>query len=979
MSLLFRTRIAASLTLLVALIAAPAAQSAKRPLTHDDYDGWRSIYTPTLTRDGRFLAYSFMPQEGDGELIVRDLKTGQERREPVGALPPPPIPTGDEVSEEPPTPRSVRIAMTSDSRFLVATTFAPKAATDQARRERKRPDEMPKGDVLVVNLTSGQSTRLPAAKSIQVPARGGSWLAYLKEAAAAAPGGGAGREANAREGAARDAAPRVEYGTDLVLRDLAQGTERVIANVLEYAFARDGKTLVYTVSSRTADENGVYAVTPGSTAAPAVVTSGRGKYSRLTWNRDETEVVFISDRDDAASASPRFAVYRWRRGASPAAAIVTSQTPGIPAGLVVSDRGQIAFSRDGSRVYVSVAPPARPARQADGSEDRVVVDLWHWQDDVIQPMQRVRANQDRTRSYRGVYHLAQGKYVQLADPTLRNVTLSDDGSRAFGMDDSPYRRMVDYDGNYSDVYLIDSNTGMRTLLLKQLRGGGGGPGGGGPLQWSPDGRYAFYYQDKHFHVLDVNTRATRNVTSALGVAVHDEDDDTPDPPGNYGGGGWLSDSKSFLVYDRYDVWQIFVDGQPSRNLTEGEGRRTKTEFRLQRLEADDDADAQRGLDPAKPLYLRGTSQETRATGFFKDAFSGSAPPQRLLWGDRNYRVATRAADADVVLVSASRFDEYPDLHVTDSAFRNLSKVSNGGAQTEKFLWGTSELVSFRNTDGVPLKAALFKPANFDPKKKYPMLVYIYEGLSQNVHNFVDPRPSHNINFAYYISNGYVILTPDIVYTEGQPGQSALKCVLPAIDAVVEKGFVDEARIGIQGHSWGGYQIAYMVTQTNRFRAVEAGAPVGNMTSAYSGIRWGSGLPRQFQYEQTQSRIGRPLYAAPHKYLENSPIFHIERVKTPMLILHNDNDDAVPWYQGIELYLALRRTGKEAYLFNYNGEFHGLRRRHNQKDFAVRMQQFFDHFLKGAAKPEWMEKGIPYLERDEEKDRIKKPTTTTSPQ
>jgi len=194
-----------------------------------------------------------------------------------------------------------------------------------------------------------------------------------------------------------------------------------------------------------------------------------------------------------------------------------------------------------------------------------------------------------------------------------------------------------------------------------------------------------------------------------------------------------------------------------------------------------------------------------------------------------------------------------------------------------------------------------------------------------------------------------------------------------VQAVVDQGYIDEARIGIQGHSWGGYQIAYMVTQTNRFRAAEAGAPVGNMTSAYSGIRWGTGLPRQFQYEKTQSRIGPPLYEAPHKYLENSPIFHIQRVQTPLLILHDDNDDAVPWYQGIELFLALRRNNKEAYLMNYNGEFHGLRRRPDQKDYAVRMQQFFDHFLKGGPRPEWMEKGVPFIDREEEKDRFQKAT------
>jgi dipeptidyl aminopeptidase/acylaminoacyl peptidase len=195
-------------------------------------------------------------------------------------------------------------------------------------------------------------------------------------------------------------------------------------------------------------------------------------------------------------------------------------------------------------------------------------------------------------------------------------------------------------------------------------------------------------------------------------------------------------------------------------------------------------------------------------------------------------------------------------------------------------------------------------------------------------------------------------------------------VLPAIQAVVDQGFVDEQAIGIQGHSWGGYQIAYMITQTNRFRAVEAGAPVSNMTSAYSGIRWGTGTPRQFQYERTQSRIGGSLWEYPMRYLENSPVFRADRVQTPLLMLHNDNDGAVPWYQGIEYYLALRRLDKEVYMFTYNGEPHGLRKRANQEDYTRRMQEFFDHFLKGAPAPAWMERGIPYLERDKEKEKYR---------
>src|SRR6185436_13277976 len=309
------------------------------------------------------------------------------------------------------------------------------------------------------------------------------------------------------------------------------------------------------------------------------------------------------------------------------------------------------------------------------------------------------------------------------------------------------------------------------------------------------------------------------------------------------------------------------------------------------------------------------------------------------------------------------------LHVTDSTFAKLQKVTDANPQQAQLLWGSGELIKYRNADGVELKAALYKPENFDPSRRYPMMVYIYERLSQNVHNFVRPQPGTSINMAYYVSNGYLVLTPDIIYTTGHPGQSALKCVLPAVQAVVEKGFVNRNAIGIQGHSWGGYQIAYMLTQTNVFKAAEAGAPVANMISAYDGIRWGTGLPRQFQYEKTQSRIGGSIWEYPMRFLENSPIFHMDRVKTPVLILHDDGDDAVPWYQGIEMFLSLRRMGKEAYLFNYNGEAHGLRKRHNQKDFTVRMQQFFDHLLKDTATPEWMEKGIPYIDREKEKEKI----------
>ncbi|MBC7369878.1 MAG: S9 family peptidase [Undibacterium sp.] len=1011
MRVLLRLASAASLALAFTAPASavdsslPAAQpvAAQRPLSLDDFDAWRSLASPNVSRDGRWLAYSFMPQDGDGEVIIRELATGREQRLPVGALPPPPLQPDEANPDAPPTPRTIRIVFTADSQHLVASTYPTKAESAAARKAKKKPDEMPKGGLAYVHLANSAVTTVASVKNFQVPAKATAWLAYLKEARPeekkpepksettppAAPATpptedflSDSDQAAAARTAARSAPAKPDLGTDLVLLDLAAPapTERVFTDVLDYSLTRDGRTLLTTVAAKAGTTNGAYAFAPGAStdAAPTPLLTGKGKYLKLTWDREQTQAAFVSDRDDAATTpapkSPRFKLYHWPRPpsgptpAAPAAELVSSATANFPAAFTVSDKGVIAFSRDGKKLYVPAAPPAKPPRDPDAAVDeeaRVSADLWRWNDDLVQPMQKVRATLERNRTYRGVLDLTTKRYTQLADSALATVTLSDDGTRALGQDDRAYRRRIDYDGRYLDVYLVDPATGTRKLALSELRSEGA-------LQWSPDGRWAFYYQAKNWHVLDTTAGTTRNLTASLGAAFHDEQHDSPDPAGPYGQAGWTKDSQSFLLYDRYDVWQIFPDARPAKNLTAALGRATKTQLRVQRIEPIDEEDDDRGLDPAKALTLRGESEETRASGFFQTRFDAApaTAPRRLLWGDKNYRYVARAKHADILLVSASRFDEFPDYHTTDSAFTAPVKVTTGSAQLAPFKWGRSELAAFRNADGVPLSAGLYLPPGFDRTKKYPLMIYIYERLSQNVNTFSHPAPSHNVNFPLYTSNGYIVLTPDIVYTEGQPGQSALRSVLPAIETLVRQGFIDENAIGISGHSWGGYQIAYMVTQTSRFRAAEAGAPVGNMTSAYSGIRWGSGLPRQFQYEKTQSRLGRPLAEAPQLYLENSPIFHVQRINTPLLLLHNDADDAVPWYQGIELFLALRRYNKSAWLWSYSGEFHGLRRRADQKDFARRAWQFFEHYLHGAPAPEWMEKGVPYTDRDEEKERFR---------
>jgi dipeptidyl aminopeptidase/acylaminoacyl peptidase len=1026
------SRQGASLICTIALLATSFAYTfgqqptipTKRPLRHQDYDSWRSIQAPQISRDGKFVAYAFMAQDADSEIVVRNVATGAEWRAPRGYHPPvpPPDDPGANIGEFQATQaRLTRPVFTADNRFVVFSAEPTKAEVAKAKKEKKKPEDMPKNALAIIDLSSGQVTRIEKVKSFQVPEDGSGFIAYLLEPKASSPTvreGAKEAQANApTEASANTApatssspqspapqstrpstrAPKKEYGTDLVLRNTTNGTERTFNDVLDYTLSKDAKTIVFAVSSKKEETNGVYSVTPQNDAAPAVLLSGKGKYQKLTWDEEQTELAFISDRDDAAAKQPKFKVYLWNRSGGAIESSGGNPTPGSPAGqpgwggavreganlnhaastainsaeeivspstagfrkdFVVSDKANLGFSLDGSRLFLGAAPPPEPEKSADEeipADEKVLVDLWHWKDDYVQPIQKIRAEQERNRSYRADYIIRDKKFVQLADESMESVSPSYDGRYAIGSDNRAYRVTSDYDPGLSDFYLVNTADGTRKLVGQKQRFN---------ASLSPGAKYVIYFDGKDWNSYSVADGRSVNLTKTLPVHFFNEDNDTPELPSSYGLAGWTKDDREVLLYDRFDVWRVAPDGSGAKNLTDGVGRKENIQFRYVRLDP-----RERSIDPAKPLLLHAENEETRDSGFYRDKINGGLP-EKLVTGAKDFNNPTKAKDTDVLMFTASRFDEFPDIWVTGPNFKDLKKVSNGDAQRAPFNWGRAELVAFKNTDGVPLKGLLLKPENFDPKKKYPMIIYIYERLTQGLHAFRSPGPGTSINPTYYVSNGYLIFMPDIVYTTGYPGPSALKCVLPGIQAVVDKGFVDENNIGIQGHSWGGYQIAYMVTQTNRFKAAEAGAAVVNMTSAYSGIRWGTGLPRQFQYEHSQSRIGGSLWEYPMRYLENSPLFRADRVQTPLLMINNDEDDAVPWYQGIEFFLALRRLNKEAYMFSYNGEKHGLRKRINQKDYTRRLQEFFDHFLKGAPAPEWMQKGIPYLQREKEKEKYR---------
>ncbi|MDQ6886668.1 MAG: prolyl oligopeptidase family serine peptidase [Gemmatimonadota bacterium] len=944
--------------------AAAAQQSAPKPLTPDAYDQWRTIQGEKVSNDGRWVVYSLVPQVGDGELVVKAVPSGPEYRRSRGFIGRPEIRAGAQTRTG---YRAPEPAITADGKFVVFTIDPPRNDVERARREKKKPAEQPKASLGILRTADGNVSVVPNVKSFRVAKDGSRYVAYLLEprdsaslqksardsltpvpAAAATPGG---RPRPVAADSAGRREPKRETGSTLVVRDLQSGSEITIEDVTAYALTDAGGWLGYTVGSHAGTTDGAYvrSLADGRTTP---LLAGRGSYRQLAFDKAGTQVAFLSDREEQSLTKPRYRLYHASLGAPPAHELVGPKATGES---VVSPTARVEFSEDGRTIIFGVAPAPLDSIPADSLADKAVFDLWHYKDARLQPQQRVEATRDRERGYTAVYRLDAKRYQQLGNDTLQ-VRLARNSSVAFGTASLPYALQQMWGEGGSDLYVIDA-AGNRKLVKTKAPIGEERTGEAGI---SPDGRFVLYFgDDAHWYAYSVATGQTVDLSArTAGVRFEREQWDSPSLTPAWGVAGWTKGDRSVLLYDRYDIWELDPSGERSaRVVTDSLGRRDHLVFRVVETDTTEHA-----IDPGQPLLLRATNDETKASGYWRDRLGVTAPPVKLLMLDKQLGRPVKARNADVFVFTESTFREFPDLWVSDGQFTTQVKISDANPQQKDYKWGAAQLVSWRNDDGVELKGILFKPDGFDPRRKYPMVVYYYELLSENLHGYVAPAGRNVINPTVYASNDYLVFEPDIVYTVGYPGQSAYKSIVPGVQMLIDSGFVDARKIGLQGQSWGGYQTAFLITQTNMFAAAMAGAPVANMTSAYGGIRWQSGLARAFQYEHTQSRIGGSIWQFPLRYLENSPLFFVDRVRTPLLIMSNDGDGSVPWYQGIELFVAMRRFGKEVYLIDYNGDEHNPTKRANQLDIAMRMQQFFDHHLKGAPAPAWMEKGIPFLQK-----------------
>jgi len=931
--------------------AAAGGAPAKVPLDYRAYDGWNSILGTALSDDGRYAAYALVPEDGDPTLIVHDFQTGADVKEPRGTDP----------------------AFSADSRFVVYAVRAPNADIHKALRAHKKPDEQPKNGLGVLDLTTGAATTVERVKDFKLPADAGTdTLAYALESpfpgaspsplpsvspaasGSPAPSKSPAPSAAPSPSASPDDLHKPETGTTLVVRELAAGTETRVTGVTGYAVSHDGAYVAYAQASHDARLDGV-SVRAATSGAVFTAMQGPGHYKNLTFAPKGDLLAFVSDAATFAVPAPRYALYQSNLTTSFARAaarlLVDSAKPGF-SDAPPSESGTLRYTKDGARLFFGVAPAPTPV--PSGTPDPVKVDIWNYQDLDLQSTQRKHADEERKRTFEAVATSDGNGAVRLARDNVREIDANENGDIALGLDDLRYRRERSWDASYDDVYAVSLKDGSRRLLMSKQPG---------DVSLSPRGAFAVAYDERRRDWFSVDTRTGKRteLTSRLKPAFYDELDDHPAPPPPYGLAGWVDGDRYVLLRDRYDVWAVDPRDGSAHMLTGGTGRRRHIIF--EPVQTDPDAD---WFDSAKPIVLHAADEATRDQGLWRVAGAGARAfvPQPVAMLPKAVVFAAKARDSERIAIFERSFSEVRNLWSAPGLAGPFARVSDANPQRANYLWGNEQLVSFRSTWGVPLRGILYTPDGFDPHKKYPMLVYFYERFSDLYHEmpFTVPAPNTSPTLVRYVSNGYVVFVPDVAYRVGHPGESALDCILPGVDSIVARGFVDPARIGIAGHSWAAYQIAYVLTRTNRFRAAEAGAAVANMTSAYGGIRLESGNVRESQYETGQSRIGATPWDRTDLYIENSALFHIRNVNTPYMTIANELDGAVPQSQGIEFFTALRRLRKEAYLFSFDGEDHNLKGREQQKYWTVHLDEFFDHFLRGKPAPDWMRDGVDFLHR-----------------
>ena len=923
----------------IALLAACAATTvigaqSKPPVTLADYGKFETLAVQPragLSPDGRWLAYGINRSNRDNELRIVAVAGGSPKTIAFASQP----------------------AFSADSKWA-AYAIGYSEAQEEKLRKQKKPIQRKLG---LLNLASGDLSTVDTIESFAFNASG-SHLAMK-------------RYAPERKDAS-DTPPPLEEppaGATLIVRQLSTGRDMTFGNVTEFTWQEKGSLLALAISSDDKAGSGIQIFDPES-GSLRVLDSAAETYSGLTWRKDSSDLAALRSKTNERREGSSNVLLAWK-GLDAAFMFDPTAPSGLPESQRVVSFRRPSWSDDGRAVFVGMArwdekikdASKSTAENANGAakdtekdaEETATVDVWHARDVDVMPRQKINARNDRQRNMLAAWHLESKRLVPLSTELSERAAPIRHHSLAYALNWTPYAMDRTIGRPAADAFLVDLSTGSRTKVKERIEDQ--------YFQASPGGRYLLYLEADQYWTIDTATRATINITNAAATSFIDRESDATikqKPP--FGVAGWTNNDEAVILYDKFDIWRVSANGSGATRLTDGAADQIR--HRYVRLDPDEEF-----IDTTKPIYVSLFGIWTKRSGYARIE-PGASKATPLVLKDMSITSLGKAKNADVYGYVTQRFDQPPAEMIGSGKLDDARAVATTNPFAPDYAWGKSELIEYKNDRGERLQGSLIYPAGYQQGKKYPMVVYMYERLSDGLHRWSSPSDRDPYNPAVFTSLGYLLLQPDIAFRPRDPGVSVADCVSAAVKRVIAMGVVDPARIGIVGHSWGGFDTVFLATHTNLFAAGVAGAPITDLVSNYGNHHWSGGIAETDHIETGQQRMEVPLWEDLPAYVRNSAVFGINTMKTPLLVAFGDNDGTVHWHQGVELYNIARRAKKDVVLLVYGGEDHSNRKKANQLDYHRRIVQWFGHYLKNEPGQPWITDGVSFLDREQELKRLK---------
>ncbi|MGV3629613.1 MAG: alpha/beta hydrolase family protein [Bacteroidota bacterium] len=922
-----------TLFLTLALLAGGFISAQKKIIDHTIYNDWKRVGDILLSNDGKYSVYTIKPHRGDGYLYIINNETGKKDSVFKGVSP----------------------KFTADSKVLLFKITAGFDTLRKSELNKVKKDKWPKDTLGIWYAANDSLVKIPRVKEFVVAGEGGRF-AYLSQDNVI-PSDKTAKSKKKKKKKKKGGEEGSSDGNLLTVRTTDLTEKSYFKNITAYKFSENGDHLAYVMHKKVKADSftiSLFDFTPGSDAGKTIFDTFTS-VPEFEFDKSGNKLVYLASQDTAAESKVyQMHLYDYISGKK--TLLVDVLQGDFAQTKSVSPNFTPYFSEDATKVFFGIAekPKVEPKDSLLESE-KAKLDLWHWKDDRLQPQQLVELSRDEKETWFAVYDLNASSFTVIENDSIGlRHNAKNPSPYVLAYNERPYESYYNWEyPNKRDVYRVNIFTGETKLLRKADAHGS---------QLSPSGKFYTYFDEKDLqqYVMNIESGETSCITCGTKAEWLEDVNGMPVTPGPFGGIDWMRGENELLIASKYDIYKYDLQNKRLRSFIDSDAEKNKIRYSYSYWSFDS-----LYFDLANS-YVRAFFEKDKSESFFQVKMHGEhIDLLERSHSDHAYSGFRKAKNGSAMLFQKASLLDYPDIYLTDfNKESEVKRISVTNPQQSEYNWATVELVQWKSYSGIPLEGLLYKPENYDPSKKYPLLVYFYEMYSDELHNHYAPKPTASIIYpTEYASAGYLVLIPDIRYQAGHPAKGAYDCIMSGTDFVLKNyPAADSARMGLQGQSWGGYQTAQLITMTTRYRAAMAGAPVGNMFSAYGGIRWGSGLNRQFQYERTQSRIGKTIWEAPELYVENSPVFHLPKVATPLLIMHNDADGAVPWYQGIELFTGLKRLGKPVWMLNYNGDDHNLMKNANRIDLSIRMRQFFDHYLLDAPAPIWLEDGLPALQK-----------------